>query len=152
MKAGFYIGHGSISALIWLIKVIWFNQEESQLLSLALPPFLVLLLWGYTTAIITAHAPGQNIGQSPGQWPNTQVLQNIVHVTGQLHSKTLSAWDCHWLNSRGKKSREHSNVKHQCTDWFSATQNGEGAAESFSILLESNPSPFARLTATGLDH
>ena len=44
------------------------------------------------------------------------------------------------MKSKNKVSIESSNTKTvcPCTDWLSAMQNGRGAAESFSILLEFN--------------
>ena len=86
---------------------------------------------------------------APKQW------KSDVHV----RSKTLSARDRHWRNSRKKKLQrvQHCNSKTkarvsrcQCTDELSAMQNGLWVATSFSNLRDSNPCHLT--TATCLNH
>ena len=63
-----------------------------------------------------------------------------VHVKGISWVKTLSARYRHWRNSRNILVESAAIQKRvfQCTDWLSATQNGQGA-EVFSTQLELNP-------------
>ena len=77
-----------------------------------------------------------------------QVLQNSVSLMFMSRVWTLpvSVQDCHSWNdhwNQRKKIVENAAIQKsmcQCTDWLSAMQNGQGTAESFTILMESKPS------------
>ena len=101
-------------------------------------------------------------------WSRVQVLQNRGSQMVVLRFTTLSARDSHWRNPRRKANyRECSNIKArvsqcQCTDGFSATQNGRGKwllcqmepLQRVSALIRNRThvARQPRLTATLLNH
>ena len=95
-------------------------------------------LGGSSIILITPMRQARTCGRvlDPGPTPSApKQWKSDVHV------KSLNP-----VRARSKmtKSKEHSNIKStqtcQCTAWLSATQNGQGAAENFFTVLESNPS------------
>ena len=93
-------------------------------------------LWGSTSALVTAHTPGQHMCPSPGSRPDPQVGSRMF----LLRVKTLSAQDRHWRNAR-ENYRERCKIKSRVSVHWLVQCHAKwlGAAESFSTLQELNP-------------
>ena len=115
------------------------------------------ILQGSTIDIITAHAPGQTYVRVRA----VSLLhrhQNSGCLISILRDKILSLQDRLWRNSRENivgRAQQYKSARVtrcQCTDWLSAMQNGRGAAEGFSTLLDSNRTHISLQSVTLLNH
>ena len=97
---------------------------------------------GSTSAIISAHVPGQHMWASVGPGPMARAGVQVL-TSKQWKSdgrvKIYNSVSTRLPLTKVQRAQQYKKLSCQCTDGLSTAQNGRGAAERFSTPQESNP-------------